>query len=257
MKISLLQIDIVRGDVAANLTRAGRMIGEADCDVAILPEMFATGYMADADDASLAEPMDGRIINWMRTTASGTGRAVAGSVAVHERSLPRPVNRFCFASPSGEVETYDKRHLFSFGGEDRAYMPGRERKVLSYRGVRFLPQICYDLRFPVWSRNRNDYDAIIYVASWPSSRIGAWDALLRARAIENQCYVFGVNRVGDDPAGHYDGHTAAFDFTGRCIASVPPDAEGCATARIDLEALAAFRAKFAAWRDADNFSVVP
>lgn len=255
MKVSLLQTDIVRGDVAANLARADRMIGEADGDVVVLPEMFATGYMAD--DASLAEPMDGRIVGWMRATASGTGRAVAGSVAVRNEGLPRPVNRFCFADPDGGVETYDKRHLFSFGGEDGTYMPGRERKVLSYRGVRFLPQICYDLRFPVWSRNRNDYDAIIYVASWPSSRIEAWDALLRARAIENQCYVFGVNRVGDDPAGHYDGHTAAFDFMGRRIASVPPDGEGCATAGIDLEALAAFRAKFAAWRDADDFSVVP
>lgn len=254
MKISLLQTDIIRGDVAANLARADRMIAEADGDILLLPEMFATGYMAD--DASLAEPMDGRIVEWMRTTASGTGRAVAGSVAVYEESLPRPVNRFCFAAPDGGVETYDKRHLFSFGGEDGTYMPGRERKVLSFGGVRFLPQICYDLRFPVWSRNRNDYDAIIYVASWPSSRIGAWDALLRARAIENQCYVFGVNRVGDDPAGHYDGHTAAFDFAGRCIASVVPDTEGWATAGIDLEALAAFRAKFAAWRDADDFSIV-
>lgn len=254
LRTALIQTDIRWGDKQANLEAAERRLRALEqTDLAVLPEMFATGFMTE-DDAA-AEPMEGATVGWMRRMARETGMAVAGSVIVREEGAGRARNRFVLAEADGSLAWYDKRHLFSFGGEDRRYEAGTQRTVMVCRGVRLLPLICYDLRFPVWSRNRNDYDALLYVASWPASRIAAWDALLPARAIENQAYVLGVNRVGNDPTAAYNGHTAAFDFLGRPMGTLPDGEEGIVRAMIDTEALAAFRDRFRAWADADDFAL--
>ena len=178
----------------------------------------------------------------MRRYAAGHDCAVAGSVAVQEDG--KYYNRFYFVSPDGEVRSYDKKHLFTYGGEDKHYTAGTERVVVNYRGVRFLLEVCYDLRFPVWSRNRGDYDVALYVASWPSPRVEAWKALLRARAIENQ-----------DPYCDYCGGTAAIDPYGKTLSACEDGKEGQAEAFIDMNELEAFRKKFPVLDDADAFTL--
>ena len=254
LRTALLQTDIAWGNPAANRASAEEIIrGLRDTDIALLPEMFATGFMAS--DTSLAELPDGPSATWMRRTAAETGIAVAGSLIIRDNA-GKPCNRFLFAFPDGRIAWYDKRHLFSFSGEDRHYAPGRRRVVVEYAGFRILPMVCYDLRFPVWSRNRSDYDAAVYVASWPAGRTGAWDALLRARAIENQCYVLGINRVGNDPSASYAGHSVALDFFGTPLAGPLPDGQpGVLHAELDRAKLDAFRERFRAWEDADSFSL--
>ena len=180
--------------------------------------------------------------------------AVAGSVAVQQNG--KYYNRFYFVHPDGSVQHYDKKHLFTYGGEDKRFTAGTQRVVVNYRGVRILLEVCYDLRFPVWSRNLGDYDMILYVASWPTPRVDAWSALLRARAIENQCYVAGVNRMGTDPACEYSGGSAIIDPYGKTMAECPWSCESEVTAEIDMEKLAAFREKFPVLNDADSFSLL-
>ena len=190
-------------------------------------------------------------MEWMRRTADERGCAIAGSIAVEEKG--RYYNRFFFVKPGGQTEWYDKRHLFTYGGEHHTYTPGSQRTVVEWRGMRFLLQVCYDLRFPVWSRNRGDYDVALYVASWPTPRVEAWKALLRARAIENQCYVVAVNRVGEDPSCQYCGGSAVIDPYGKTLAACE---DGCACeaeAVIDIDVLEDFRKKFPVLGDADAF----
>jgi predicted amidohydrolase len=181
--------------------------------------------------------------------------AIAGSMDVEEDG--KRYNRFYFVTPT-DVYTYDKRHLFSYAGEDKNFTAGKERTIVEWRGVKFLLQVCYDLRFPCFSRNRLTadgiplYDAIIYVANWPASRRRVWDVLLQARALENQCFVIGVNRVGDDPNCHYDGGSAIIDAKGKILAKVQDETAASATALLDMESLNAFRAKFPVLRDADK-----
>ena len=179
---------------------------------------------------------------------------MGGSVATEADG--RYYNRFYFVKPDGSYATYDKRHLFSFAGEDKRYTAGTERVVVEHCGFRILLQVCYDLRFPVFARNRGDYDMILYVANWPTVRISAWNALLRARAVENQCYVAGVNRTGDDPALAYDGSSALIGFLGETVAAATPGREEAVQGEADLKALEAFRAKFPALRDADAFTLI-
>lgn len=253
MKISLLQTDIQWKDPAANRRRAEELIRIApQADLIVLPEMFTTGFCTDP--AGTAEPADTQTLAWMRAMASDKGAALAGSVATEEGG--RYYNRFYFVKPDGDYTVYNKRHLFSFAGEDERYTAGRQRVIVEHGGFRILLQVCYDLRFPVFSRNRGDYDMILYVANWPAVRISAWNALLRARAIENQCYVAGVNRAGDDPALHYNGFTALIDFLGETVAAATPDREEAVCGEADLNALEAFRAKFPALRDSDSFTLL-
>ena len=233
LRIALCQCDIAWEQPARNLARLEPMVAAAEADVVLLPELFATGFTLDP--AGVAEGAEG---------------AVAGSVAVAENG--RFYNRMYFVKPSGEFIGYDKRHLFAPGGEARQYTPGDSRAVVEYGGVRFLLLVCYDLRFPVWSRCRGDYDAILCCASWPAPRREVWRTLLRARAIENQCYAAGVNRVGDDPAARYAGDSALVDFKGRTMVEAG-GGERILTGVFDTGALAAFREKFPAWRDADEF----
>ena len=250
MKVAILQRDIIWADPAANVARADEAIRALPSDVRliVLPEMFSTGFAIEPE--GIAEPEDSETLAWMKEVAARRGCAVAGSVAVglFEGTFR---NRFYFVRPDGNVSYYDKHHLFTYGNEHLSYTAGQERVVVEWGGVRFLLQVCYDLRFPVWSRNHNDYDCAIYVANWPTPRIEAWNILLHARAIENQCYVVGVNRVGTDPACHYSGGSVVIDPYGRDLAACPRDEESVAVADLDMEALRAFRKKFPVLKDKD------
>ena len=248
LRIALCQTDIAWEQPARNLARLEPLVAGADADVVVLPELFATGFTLDP--APVAEAPGGEVVTALRRWAAQYGKAVAGSVAVAEGG--RFFNRMYFVTPDGGCARYDKRHLFAPGGESRNYTPGSDRVVAEYRGFRFLLLVCYDLRFPVWSRCRGDYDAILCCASWPASRRDAWRTLLRARAIENQCFVAAANRVGCDPAAHYAGDSALVDFRGRTLAEA--GAEACTlTGAFDPAAAGEFREAFPAGRDADEF----
>ena len=250
MKVVILQQDIAWSDPAENVRQAEAAIDRRPgADLYVLPEMFATGFATHPE--GVAEKADSETLRWMVRKAAACRAAVAGSLAVEDGG--RYYNRLCFVHPDGRVETYDKRHLFTYSGEHRHYTHGTRRVVVTFRGVRILLQVCYDLRFPVWSRNRGDYDVALYVASWPVGRIEAWSTLLRARAIENQCYVVGVNRVGRDPVAEYSGASVVIDPYGRTVATCEDHHVSAAEAVLDLERLAAFRQKFPVLEDRDAF----
>ena len=254
MKINLLQTDIVWASLQANHEHAEKMMRSMEsADLYILPEMFSTGFATQPE--GIAEDMQNGTtpsIEWMKKMACELDAAIAGSVAVREED-GRYYNRFCFVYPNGECTFYDKHHLFTYGGEHHRYTAGQERVVAEFRGVRFLLQICYDLRFPVFARNKADepYDAIIYVASWPTPRVEAWLALQKARAIENQCYVCAVNRVGTDPSCQYSGGTLMTDPYGKVVAQCPMGEESAIHAELNMKELMAFREKFPVLEDAD------
>lgn len=253
MKITLLQQNIVWADPEANRRKIDRLFSDdRETDLLVLPEMFSTGFCTKPEN--LAEPLPSGTLEWMKVKAARSHCALAGSLAVKDGT--RYFNRFYFVFPDGRVEHYDKRHLFTFGGEHLEFSPGNERVVVTYEGVRMLLQVCYDLRFPVWSRNRGDYDLILYVASWPKPRTNAWKRLLRARAIENQCYVAGVNRCGSDPQNEYEGGTVLLDPYGDVVAECPDGVESRISAEIDLDWLAEIRKKFPVLEDADRFTMV-
>ncbi len=248
IKATILQRDIIWGNPVQNVERADAAIKALpDTDIYILPEMFSTGFCTQPE--GIAESDSSKTLQWMQRTAAERNCAMAGSIAVKKDG--KFYNRFYFVHPDGKVEHYDKKHLFTFGGEHKRFTAGEERVIISFRGVRILLEVCYDLRFPIWSRNRGDYDMIIYVASWPTPRVAAWSALLVARAIENQCYVAGVNRVGTDPTCEYCGGSVVIDPYGRIIAACENGKEEAATAEIDMAALEAFREKFPVLKDAD------
>ena len=252
MKVSILQHDIVWGNPAENRLRLQQQIeAQPGADLYVLTEMWSTGFatnpegVAERDEASL---------QWMKDMAVQMQAAIAGSLAIEQDGSFH--NRLYFVKPDGEVEYYDKRHLFAYGGEDKYYSPGTERVVVEWKGVRFLLTVCYDLRFPVWMRYCNDYDAIICVANWPTVRIDSWQTLLRARAIENQCYVVGVNRVGKDPNCDYCGCSAIINPYGQTIAECEKDKECSMEAVFDMEKLNAYRAKFPALKEKDKFEII-
>ena len=248
MKVTILQRDILWANPVGNVARADEAIdSNPGSDLYILPEMFSTGFCTEPE--GIAEPSDSATLAWMKSKSASIGAAIAGSVAIQEG--PRYFNRFYFVKPDGSVAAYDKKHLFTFGGEHKRFTAGENRVVVEWKGVRILLEICYDLRFPIWSRNRGDYDMIIYVASWPTPRVEAWKALLTARAIENQCYVAGVNRVGDDPGNTYCGGSRVIDPYGTIMAECVDGQEMEVTADVDMEILEAFRAKFPVLNDAD------
>lgn len=252
LKVAIFQTDIEWEAKEANILAAEAAIVSADADLVVLPEMFSTGFMPDGTLES-AEPMNGYTVTRLKGISAETGKAIAGSVIISDGD--KIFNRFLFVRPDGGISWYNKRHLFTYSGENERYSAGMERVVFEYKGFRIMPQVCYDLRFPVWSRNRNDYDVVIYVASWPEGRINVWDTLLRARAIENQCYAIGVNRIGTDPSATYNGHSAIVDFKGRDMAYIEGYATGITVAELDMEKLVDFRNKFRVWDDADDFTV--
>lgn len=252
MKITILQRDIKWSDVAQNIARADEVIERnPGADLYLLPEMFSTGFCVEPE--GIAESLDGESLQWMKRKAAAVDAAIAGSVVVTDGD--RYFNRFYFVKPNGEVAYYDKHHLFTYGGEHMRFTAGQDRVVVEWRGVRILLEVCYDLRFPVWARNRGDYDMILYVASWPQSRAKAWSALLVARAIENQCYVAGVNRVGSDPKCEYSGDSVVVNPYGEIVASCEPYVECESTVNVDMAMLEEFRTKFPVLNDADSFDI--
>lgn len=248
MKVTVIQLDIKWADPVSNVKNAEKAIdSNPGADLYVLPEMFSTGFCTQPE--GIAEPVDNDTVRWMKEKAASVQAAIAGSIAVCQEG--RYYNRFHFVTPDGEVVTYDKKHLFTFGGEHERFSAGNDRVIVTYKGVRILLEICYDLRFPIWSRNRGDYDMIIYVASWPTPRVDAWKALLTARAIENQCYVVGVNRVGADPGNEYCGGSRIIDPYGKVIAECEDGKEMVSCAETDMDVLQAFREKFPVLNDAD------
>lgn len=247
MLITALQYDVAWMDPQANFKRLEQMIDRhPGADLYVLPEMFTTGFVMDPERLA---SIDADALEWLRGRSAATGAALCGSVAVNDGG--RWYNRMYFVKPDGTVTHYDKHHLFTFAGEHERYTAGKDRAVVEWGGVRFFLQVCYDLRFPVFSRNHGDYDVALYVANWPERRRRAWDILLPARAVENQCYVVGVNRVGNDPQCTYDGGTVIIDPYGRTVAHCEDNSEGACTAPIDMDRLKAFRTKFPVLNDAD------
>ena len=253
MKIALIQMNLTWCDHAENLRHAEELIkSQPEADVYVLPEMFTTGFCMEP--SRIAEPMEGPTLAWIRRVAAETNAAIAGSVATIAPEGGYK-NRMYFVEPDGKVTHYDKRHLFSYSGEDKHYEAGHERVIVTFRGVRFLLQICYDLRVPVFARNCDDYDVALYVANWPDKRRMAWDILLRARAIENQAVVIGVNRVGTDPMCNYDGGTAAIDFFGFVAVRCDDNTEQVITYEVKMDEMRQYREKFPSLNDSDDFRI--
>jgi len=255
LNIALIQADLIWEDDAANLARFDQRIKQVPEGVhlIVLPEMFSTGF--SMDPARLAQPMDGPSVTWMQARSRKRQADITGSLIVEEGG--RFYNRFVWAKPDGSVCCYDKKHLFRYAGEEKIYTSGRGHLTVSCRGWRIRPFVCYDLRFPIWTRNiDNAYDAALFVANWPQQRAPHWKALLKARAIENQSYVAGVNRVGVDGNGHrYSGDSAIIDPQGRRVAG-QSHAEAIITGVFSASVLADYRKKFPAWMDADGDMVV-
>lgn len=193
LKIAGLNLDISWKNKAQNFKQIEEEFGSVEADLFLLPEMFSTGFCMEAEEVA---DRNLESLTWMKSFSKRKNSAIAGSASVEENG--NFYNRFYFVFPDGSVEYYDKRHLFSYSGEDKIYTTGTERKIIDYKGFNILLQVCFDLRFPVFSRNLNDYDAVLYVANWPKSRIEAWKSLLKARSIENQAFLFGLNRIGID-----------------------------------------------------------
>ncbi len=255
MKISIIQTDLFWENREANLEKLSRIINPllGNTDLVILPEMFTTGFSDNA--LNLYESEDSITHNWLVEMAEQGNFGICGSHIAGEDG--KYYNRWVLATPDGDTRTYDKRHLFSPGNEDRTYTAGKSRIILNFREVRLFPSICYDLRFPVWTRNRNDYDLLINSASWPESRRDVWLTLLKARAIENQCYVAAANRVGTDGNGiSHCGESVIFGPKGEIIAFGNPDEECIVSGEISMTDLADFRRKFPVMNDADEFKII-
>ena len=253
LRVTMIQADLAWQDPATNRRNlAAHFRGLAGhTDLIVLPEMFTTGFSMAA--SSLAETMAGATVGWLREEAAAIGCAITGSLIVEEGG--RHYNRLVWATPDGGCAHYDKRHLFRMAREQEHYAAGDRRLVVELKGWRLCPLVCYDLRFPVWSRSRGDYDVLLYVANWPSRRRSAWSALLRARAIENVCYVVGVNRVGKDGNGaSYSGDSVALDFLGQVLGG-DRDGDFVETVVLDRESLATFRRDFPVHLDADDFEL--
>lgn len=255
MRVALLQTSIAWCDSRANIAEAGLLAGKADADLYILPEMWDSGFDIEARTASSEN--ESEALEWMKTTAKAKNAAVAGSLIIKDGG--KTVNRFFFVTPSGIEGRYDKRHLFRFGGETKRISNGESRAVVTWRGVRFFLATCYDLRFPVWMRNRlregkAEYDVALTVASWPVSRIDSWEVLLKARAIENQCIMVGCNRVGSDPYCEYTGHSMAVNAYGQSIGDAG-EKQGVTVMELPLEHLEEFREKFFTIEDGDKFKI--
>lgn len=257
MKVTIIQSDIIWGQPELNRHHLQSLLEQSiGNDLYVFPEMFTTGFVTQPLNHAEQADYDATLC-WMQAQAERMNAALAGSVAVREVGSNQYFNRFYFTTPKGHYWEYDKRHLFSYGGEQRHYTAGHERVVVEWRGVKFLLQICYDLRFPVFSRQvpSNRYDVILYVANWPQSRQHVWNTLLQARAIENQCYVVGVNRVGNDKVCHYTGGSMIVNPYGQIVTQCKMGEEGVATAELDLVHQYDFQRKFPMLDDADDFSL--
>lgn len=220
-------------------------------DFVVLPEMFTTGFSMNAEAVAEAPQLT---LDWMQNLAKTHEIAITGSIMakVDEKFF----NRLLFVTPDGNYETYDKKHLFSLAKEEQIYTAGTKKRIINYKGWKICPMICYDLRFPAWSRNLEDYDFLIYVANWPEKRVKAWDILLKARAVENMCYTLGVNRIGKDGKDFpYVGHSAMYDFLGEKISQHAPEDEAVETLTLDYSELQKTREKLGFLKDRDQFKI--
>ncbi len=255
MKVTIVQPDLSWENPDANFQHLSSLIEGSlpGSDLIVLPEMFSTGFSMNSE--KLAETMNGPGVRWMRDLAASSDCAVAGSLIIKDKG--KNYNRFVFVLPDGELFTYDKRHLFMMERENKFFTPGDRRVVVDYKGFKINLQICYDLRFPVWSRMQDlDYHAMIYIASWPEARRDVWNKLLIARAIENQCFVIGVNRIGKDGEGiSYSGDSVIIGPKGEMILETEEYKECVASAELSIDDLVNFRNKFPVWEDADSFSL--
>jgi omega-amidase len=257
LRETLLQQPLAWHDPPANRVRFEELLRPlaGSTDLAVLPETFTTGFSMEVE--RIGEPAGGETVAWLGRLAMLIDATITGSVIT--LAAGKYYNRLLWASPAGEVRHYDKRHLFRMGKEHEHFTPGRSAWSVPWRGFQVCPLVCYDLRFPVFSRRRAqlDYELLLYVANWPAARADAWRQLLRARAIENQAYVVGVNRIGPDGNGiAYAGDSAAIDFLGRALADCGA-AAAVTTVELDPAALASFREKFPAHLDADRFVLDP
>ncbi|WP_044401769.1 amidohydrolase [Lacinutrix sp. Hel_I_90] len=225
LNIAIIQSNLVWENPVENRTNFTEKMNAItkQVDLIILPEMFTTGFTMNAE--TVAETMEGETIRWMKRMAKEKNCAVTGSLIIEENNSY--YNRLAFVHPNETIAIYNKRHTFTLAGENKVYEAGKEKVIVAYKGWKICPQVCYDLRFPVFSRNTENYDLLLYVANWPKPRIAAWDALLKARAIENMSYCIGVNRVGLDAKKHeYPGHSAAYDVLGEKLTHLEANTEG-------------------------------
>lgn len=253
MKTALIQSAIIWENPEANRNYFEQKINtiSESIDLIVLPEMFTTGFTMNPE--TVAETMDGKTMGWLQSLAKAKKTAITGSLIIADNN--NFYNRLVFVFPSGEIQFYDKRHLFTLAGEDKVYTSGTQKLIVDYLGWRICPLVCYDLRFPVFARNVENYDLLLYVANWPKQRINAWDILIKARSVENMCYTIGVNRNGVDNANlEYVGHSQAVDFLGNYILE-PQETEGVFIVEFDKEKMSNARNKLGFLNDRDSFEI--
>ncbi|WP_281227553.1 amidohydrolase [Flavobacterium aquiphilum] len=251
MKIALIQSSLAWENPEKNRKKLGEKINAIfeHVDLIVLPEMFTSGFTMEPN--IVAETMQGETIVWLKHLAKAKNAAITGSLVITEND--NFYNRLVFVFPSGEVQFYDKRHLFTLAGEDEIYTAGKQKLIVEYKGWKICPLICYDLRFPVFARNVEEYDVLVYVANWPKARINAWDSLLKARAIENMSYTIGVNRIGEDDNKHeYNGHSQVVNFLGDYLME-PIETKGVFIVELNKAELLLARKKFNFLNDRDSF----
>ena len=253
LSICLVQANLYWEDVDANLNHFDKLISVIkEIDLILLPEMFNTSFCPKSNH--LSESMNGKSVSWMKEISKKKKCVIAGSLMINEEG--KVYNRLVWISNDGQISTYDKRHLFSLIEEERYISKGDKRLIVELEGWKICPLICYDLRFPVFSRNNGDYDLLIYLANWPMKRIDAWDTLLKARSIENQCFTIGVNRVGEDGNGiPFNGHTKVFDAFGKKLLSAKENMEEVLQIEISLDDLKWKRRQMNFLQDRDNFTL--
>lgn len=254
MRVTLAQVDLIWEDPQQNrLDLEGQILSlTGESDLVFLPETFTTGFSVKNID--LAEPMDGPTINWLLKLSATVQIAIGGSLIIKEGD--KIFNRFVFVQPDGQVSFYDKRHLFSIGGEARPFVNGNKKLIINYLGWRIALYICFDLRFPVWCRNVDDTDIMIFTANWPASRSEAWKVLLKARAIENQVYVAGINRIGADGNNIlYSGDSQIVGPKGEILSEICVSESGLPTYEISMQELDDYRKKFPVTNDAERFTI--
>ncbi|MBF6641338.1 nitrilase family protein [Flavobacterium sp. J49] len=254
LKIALIQSSLTWENPTENRSHLAQKITGfmEEVDLIVLPEMFSSGFTMSPK--TIAETMQGETISWLQHLAKAKNCAITGSLVIAENG--NFYNRLVFVFPNGDIQTYDKRHLFTLAGEDKVYTAGTEKILIDYKGFKICPLICYDLRFPVFARNVENYDLLIYVANWPKPRINAWDILLKARAVENMSYVIGVNRIGTDNNGlEYVGHSQAVDFLGNYLLE-PQETDSVFIVELDQEKQLETRRKLAFLEDKDEFKIV-
>ncbi|QHI37996.1 2-oxoglutaramate amidase [Kordia antarctica] len=254
LKIALLQTNLIWENPAQNRVQLAKKINAITetIDLIVLPEMFTSGFTMKPE--VVAETMNGETMTWIKALAKAKNAAITGSLVITENG--NYFNRLVFVLPSGAIETYDKRHTFTLAGEHKVYTAGTEKKLINFKGWKICPLICYDLRFPVWARNVENYDVLLYVANWPKPRINAWDALLKARAIENMSYCIGVNRVGlDANSNEYPGHCATYDVLGEKITNITPNKEETEIVTLTKPHIETYRNKLKFLDDKDAFKL--